>query len=298
MTNTFEDGVLTINTNTVDNLTRIKSDISQVIIKDGVTTINEYVFQGCTSLVSVTFPESLETINEYAFADCSSLVSVTFPESIKTIREAAFYGCSSLDSVDLSQTNLKIIEQEAFERCSSLASVTFPEALQTIGEFAFFNCSSLVSVTFPDALQTIGWHAFEGCASLASVTFPEALQTIGECPFTQCPDLIIFCRPGLAIPNFPEERVNRTVHAALSAFLGTALSARRPEGLMRYAMRNRLGGRMSLLVTRASIDTNRPTLADLRQAIADIEHESTRREIKDWALGQLQDINIHEYGGM
>jgi hypothetical protein len=252
MTNTFEDGVLTINTNTVDNLTRIKSDISQVIIKDGVTTINEYVFQGCTSLVSVTFPESLETINEYAFADCSSLVSVTFPESIKTIREAAFYGCSSLDSVDLSQTNLKIIEQEAFERCSSLASVTFPEAL----------------------------------------------QTIGECPFTQCPDLIIFCRPGLAIPNFPEERVNRTVHAALSAFLGTALSARRPEGLMRYAMRNRLGGRMSLLVTRASIDTNRPTLADLRQAIADIEHESTRREIKDWALGQLQDINIHEYGGM
>ena len=177
--------------------------------------------------------------------------------------------------------------------------MAFPDGLQTIESYAFDDCSSLASVTFPAGLQTIGIRAFRECISLASVVFPDGLQTIGNSAFSGCTSLIIFCRPGLTIPDFPQERVvNRTVHAALTAFLDAALSARRPEGLMRYAMRNRLGGRMSLLVARASIDTNRPTLADLRQAMADIEHEATRHKIKDWALGQLRDVDVHEYGGL
>ena len=253
MSNTFEDGVLTIYRNVLPGEFKNRTDIiiRKVIIKDGVTTIGDW-----------------------AFYECSSLASVTFPDALKTIGRAAF------------------------SWCSSLASVTFPDALQTIGWGAFEGCSSLASVTFPDALQTIERYAFKGCSSLTSVALPDALQTIRDGAFRWCPDLIIFYRPGLAIPDFPEERVNRTVHAALTAFLDAALSARRPEGLMRYAMRNRLGGRMSLLVARASIDTNRPTLAALREALADIEHESTRRKIKGWALAKLRDVDVHEYGGL
>jgi hypothetical protein len=260
-------------------------------------TIGRSAFFRCISLASVAFPDALQIIEQAAFLGCSSLASVAFPDALQTIGAYAFDGCSSLASVAFPDA-LQTIGDWAFDGCDSLTTVAFPDALQTIGVSAFYGCSSLASVTFPDALQTIGARAFYECSSLASVTFGDGLQTIGRHAFYLCPDVIIFCRPGLTIPDFPEERVNRTVHAALTAFLDAALSARRPEGLMRYAMRNRLGGRMSLLVTQASIDTNRPTLAALREALADIEHEATRRKIKDWALGQLRDINIHEYGGM
>ena len=246
----------------------------------------------------MAFPDALQTIGGHAFEGCISLASVTFPDTLETIGNSAFEGCRSLATVTL-PAGLTTIEYGAFKKCSSLASVTFPETLTSIDNYAFFWCSSLASVTFPDALHTIGYRAFFWCFSLASVAFGDGLQDIGESAFGGCPYVIIFCRPGLTIPDFPEERVvNRTVHVALTAFLDAALSARRPEGLMRYAMRNRLGGRMSLLVARASIDTNRPTLADLRQAIADIEHEATRRKIKGWALAKLRDVDVHEYGGL
>ena len=54
---------------------------------------------------SVMIPESVTYngitynvthISSYAFADCTSLTSVTIPNSVTSIGEAAFWGCSSL----------------------------------------------------------------------------------------------------------------------------------------------------------------------------------------------------------
>ncbi|MDA7838884.1 leucine-rich repeat domain-containing protein [bacterium] len=268
--------------------------MEQMATDDGVLTpVPDYVWDDITKTLTIN------ANTKTTFKERTDIKRVDIKEGVTTIEYGAFKGCSSLASVTFPET-LTSIDNYAFFWCKSLASVTFGDALHTIGYRAFFWCSSLASVAFGDGLQTIGEQAFCGLgSSLASVVFPDGLQTIGNSAFSGCTSLIIFCRPGLTIPDFPQELVvNRTVHAALTAFLDAALSARRPEGLMRYAMRNRLGGRMSLLVARASIDTNRPTLADLRQAIADIEHEATRHKIKDWALGQLRDVDVHEYGGL
>ena len=70
-------------------------------IKKNTLVIADYAFWGCTSLKSVTIPNSVTSIGEGAFEDCKSLTSVTIPNSVTSIGEDAFYGCSLLKSVTI-----------------------------------------------------------------------------------------------------------------------------------------------------------------------------------------------------
>ena len=53
----------------------------------------------CSSLTSVTIPNSVTSIGEAAFDECISLTSVTIPNSVTSIGDFAFYGCDALESV-------------------------------------------------------------------------------------------------------------------------------------------------------------------------------------------------------
>jgi hypothetical protein len=70
-----------------------------VTIGNGVTSIGDWTFSGCTGLTSVNIPNSVTTIGSYAFTNCSSLTSVSIPNSVISIGELAFYNCSGLTSV-------------------------------------------------------------------------------------------------------------------------------------------------------------------------------------------------------
>ena len=137
-----------------------------------VTSIGYSAFSGCSSLASVTIPESVTSIGNSAFSGCSSLASVTIPESVTSIGECAFEDCSSLASVTIPES-VTSIGNRAFYGCSSLASVTIPEGVTSIGDYAFYECSSLASVTIPESVTSIGNDAFLGCSSLESVNISD-----------------------------------------------------------------------------------------------------------------------------
>jgi hypothetical protein len=137
-----------------------------------ITSIWENVFMQCTSLTSITIPNSVTSIGRNAFYGCDSLTSVIIPTSVTTIGDQAFAGCESLTGITLPvNANFTSIEDNTFYGCRSLASITIPDSVTSIGEGAFYGCRSLASITIPNSVTEMGRWAFRRCTSLTSVTF-------------------------------------------------------------------------------------------------------------------------------
>ena len=56
--------------------------IQKVIIEEGVTSIGEYAFSGCSSLISITIPEGVTSIGYAIFSGCTSLISINIPSNV------------------------------------------------------------------------------------------------------------------------------------------------------------------------------------------------------------------------
>ena len=105
--------------------------------------------------------------NNWAEISCSSLTSVTIPNSVTSIGAEAFRNCSSLTSVTI-PNSVTSIGNWAFNSCSSLTSVTIPNSVTFIGNGAFAYCSGLTSVTLPNN-ATIPSNAFIGAGEKTTI---------------------------------------------------------------------------------------------------------------------------------
>lgn len=80
------------------------SNLTTLIIDDGVTSIGNLAFASCSKLESVTIGNGVTKINDSAFNSCSSLTKVTISDSVTTISGSSFSGCSALEDIFFSGT--------------------------------------------------------------------------------------------------------------------------------------------------------------------------------------------------
>ena len=141
-----------------------------------------YRMKGVRNLI---IPEGVTSIDYSAFGGCTSLESVVMPDSVTSIGQAAFEGCINLTSITFSQ-RLEKIGIGAFSSCRSLATVTIPNSVTNINSSAFSWCENLENITIPDHVSRIDSKAFAFCDRLTHVTIGSGLRVIGEGAFSEC----------------------------------------------------------------------------------------------------------------
>ena len=138
---------------------------------NGRAIIRKYKGAGGTVEIPATLGGYPVTgIKMQAFIECTSLKSVSMPESMTWIGDSAFAGCTGLEQVEFSP-NLTTIGPNSFYSCNGLTSVVVPDKVTSIESLAFFGCLKLESITIPASVTTLDSTFVFGCTNLKKIEF-------------------------------------------------------------------------------------------------------------------------------
>lgn len=155
-----------------------------------VTTIGDYVFNGCVGLTSLSIPESVTSIGDAAFYYCSGLTGeLEIPNSVITIGRFAFDHCGGLTSVSIPYS-VTSVGKLAFSDCGKLESVYWnanldsSASLGTNGPFA--NSTAITSFIFGDEVKIIPSGLCYGLFGLTDISIPSSVEFVGYWAFSDC----------------------------------------------------------------------------------------------------------------
>ena len=194
---TTPDNTDVFGANIVSNTFDAKKECWVIKFDGDVTIIGDNAFWGCSSLTSITIPDSVTSIGFGAFSNCYSLTCITIPGSVTTIGEVAFSWCEGLTSVTIGDS-VTTIEDGAFAACVSLIEFNGKFAsdngrcLIIDGTLTSFAPAGLTEYTIPNSVTTIGDSAFSWCEGLTSVTIGDSVTAIGCYAFAYCSSLTEF----------------------------------------------------------------------------------------------------------
>ena len=164
-----------------------RSDITTVVIENGVTYIGANAFYGYSNLSTVSGGSNVTSVGSYVFNATKWLDNL--PTGLTYVGHVAYRFKGNGTSVTLDENTTQIAEN-CFHG-SGLASIVIPASVTSIGENAFYNCINLTSATFAEGslLESIGRCAFYSCKSLTEITIPEEVTFVGEYAFASCDNL-------------------------------------------------------------------------------------------------------------
>ena len=172
------------------------SSIKRVVIESGVTSIGDNAFQECTSLSTITIPNSVDDVSASALTETAWYNNQ--PDGLVYAGKVAYkYKGTAPEGTEITiKEGTLSITASAFRDCSGISKITIPASVSSIGEWAFYGCSGLTSINVPSGVTSIERYCFYGCTALTTITIPESVTTIGESAFSGCSGL-----DNIVIPN-------------------------------------------------------------------------------------------------
>ena len=146
-------------------------EIRDFVIPEGILSIGNYAFRGCSGLSSISIPNTVTSIGDDAFLQCTGLASICIPNSVQTIGSQCFW------------------------ECSNMTSLIIGESVRKIGSSAFYLCKEIISIKIPNSVGSIGVNAFSSCDKLETIEIGNSVYEIGRGAFSYCPQLKdVYCR--------------------------------------------------------------------------------------------------------
>ena len=192
-----------------------KTNITSVVIEDGVTSIGNNAFAGCTSLPSITIPTSVTSIGGSAFNNCRTLTTVVLPSTTPpTLGDDAFSGCTVLNVIGVpigtaskykDAANWSAYKDIIYdESCGTGVYYAYDSTSKTLRIFGFGNMynyasfsptpwnlykGEIATVVIGNGVMSIGMDAFNYCTDLTSIEIPASVTVIGNSAFEYCSHL-------------------------------------------------------------------------------------------------------------
>lgn len=177
-----------------------KTKITSAVIGSGFGKVQNGgagLFNGCTNLVSVNFPEGQFVCDYVAagnfFKDCKSLTTVWFGDESKKTEGVADFSYMGSDY-------MKDVNKSLFEGCTSLKEVILPPCTttnandnRTLWASTFSGCTALEKITIPASYIGIEANAFAGCSSLRAIDYQADISFITKDAVNGAIGLVFYC---------------------------------------------------------------------------------------------------------
>lgn len=175
--------------------------ITSIDIPEGVVTIDDWAFNGCSSLEFIEFPNTLVSLGKWAFYNCRSIKNLNIPRNLTEIAYTAlpgltglvYYTCSPFNpkykAVDGIIYNKDMTMLVAYPQAASATTFDIPNTVTTLYDYCLHNCDNLTEITIPESVTKLGMNIFSGCDNIESIVVPDGVTKMGVTVFGQCPKL-------------------------------------------------------------------------------------------------------------
>ena len=180
------------------------SQLTSIVIPEGVKTIDQKAFYNCPNLEKITIPSTVNSLYEaiykcpklktagpvgggynieYSWTESlpymafylDNLEKLVIPGSITTVEQQALYAPKLKTAgpigggYDIEFGWTTEIPDKAFYCCHNLRSITIPNTVTKLGAYAFHNIIHLYSIVIPASVTTIGKECFSQSWQLTEV---------------------------------------------------------------------------------------------------------------------------------
>ncbi len=162
-----------------------------------ITKIQYSAFEECSTIKSVTIPDSIVEIGYNAFAFCENLETVHIGTGLTDVDGSCFCYCDSLLEIYVDSNNSFLMSENGilyskdktalikYPTSSKNKTFQIPNTVTQISSFAFANCTALEEVVIPSSVTHIEDVAFYYCINLDNIQLPDSIEYIGSYAFEE-----------------------------------------------------------------------------------------------------------------